>query len=143
MSDDSDSPWGSGKKSEGKSPWGSANGSGGKRPQDDRPTSIPEIDDMVRKGQERLKVLLGGRGGGSQGGGGKGRQPGGFSKGTYGLFGLFLVLIWAYASFYTVKPEEKSIELLLGKYYRTGTSGLNFESSLENRVSHSKVVSKY
>ena len=126
MSDDSDSPWGSGKKSEGKSPWGSANGSGGKRPQDDRPTSIPEIDDMVRKGQERLKVLLGGRGGGSQGGGGKGRKPGGFSKGTYGLFGLFLVLIWAYASFYTVKPEEKSIELLLGKYYRTGTSGLNF-----------------
>ena len=125
MSDDSDSPWGSGKKSEGKSPWGSSNGSGGKRPQDERPTSIPEIDDMVRKGQERLKVLLGGRGGGSQGGG-KGRKPGGFSRGSYGLFALFLALIWAYASFYTVKPEEKSIELLLGKYYRTGTSGLNF-----------------
>ena len=125
MSDDSDSPWGSGKKSEGKSPWGSANGSGGKRPQDERPTSIPEIDDMVRKGQERLKVLLGGRGGGSQGGG-NGRKPGGFSRGSYGLFAIFLAIIWAYASFYTVKPEEKSIELLLGKYYRTGTSGLNF-----------------
>ena len=93
MSDDSDSPWGSGKKSEGKSPWGSTNGSGGKRPQDDRPTSIPEIDDMVRKGQERLKVLLGGRGGGSQGGG-SGRKPGGFSRGSYGLFALFLLLIW-------------------------------------------------
>ncbi len=125
MSDDSDSPWGSGKKSEGKSPWGSSNGSGGRRPQDDRPTSIPEIDDMVRKGQERLKVLLGGRGGGGQSGG-NGKKPGGFSKGSYSLFGLFLLFIWAYASFYTVKPEEKSIELLLGKYYRTGTSGLNF-----------------
>ena len=125
MSDDSDSPWGSGKKSEGKSPWGSSNGSGGKRPQDERPTSIPEIDDMVRKGQERLKVLLGGRGGGRQGGG-NGRKTGGFGRGSYGLFALFFLLIWAYASFYTVKPEEKSIELLLGKYYRTGTSGLNF-----------------
>ena len=51
MSDDSDSPWGSGKKSEGKSPWGNSGGNGGRRPQDDRPTSIPEIDDMVRKGQ--------------------------------------------------------------------------------------------
>ena len=125
MSDDSDSPWGSGKKSEGKSPWGSTNGGGGKRPQDDRPTTIPEIDDMVRKGQERLKLLLGGRGGGSQGGG-NGRNTGGFSKGSYSIFALFLLVIWAYASFYTVKPEEKSIELLLGKYYKTGTSGLNF-----------------
>ena len=25
-----------------------------------------------------------------------------------------------------LKPEEKSIELLLGEYYRTGESGLNF-----------------
>ena len=122
--DDSNSPWGNGKKSEGKSPWGSSNGSGDKGPQE--PTSIPEIDDMVRKGQERLKVLLGGRGGSGSRGGGKGSKPGGFGKGAYGLFGLFLILMWAYASFYTVKPEEKSIELLLGKYYRTGTSGLNF-----------------
>jgi membrane protease subunit HflK len=123
--DGSDSPWGNGKKPQGKSPWGGANGSGNKGSQDDKPTSIPEIDDMVRKGQERLKALLGGRGG-SGGSGGKGSAPGGFSKGSYGLFGLFLIFIWAYASFYTVKPEEKSIELMLGKYYRTGVSGLNF-----------------
>ena len=58
--DDNDNPWSGGKNSENKSPWGNSNGSGGKGPQDDRPTSIPEIDDMVRKGQERLKVLLGG-----------------------------------------------------------------------------------
>ena len=28
--------------------------------------------------------------------------------------------------FYTVKPEEKSIELFFGEYYDTGESGLNF-----------------
>ncbi len=122
--DDNDNPWGGGNNSGNKSPWGSSNGSGGKGPRDDKPTSIPEIDDMVRKGQERLKVLLGG--GGSGGRGGRGQKSPGIGKGSYGLIGLALVLIWAYASFYTVKPEEKSIELLLGEYYRTGESGLNF-----------------
>ena len=52
--DDNDNPWGGGNNSGNKSPWGSSNGSGGKGPRDDKPTSIPEIDDMVRKGQERL-----------------------------------------------------------------------------------------
>jgi len=30
------------------------------------------------------------------------------------------------ASFYTVKPEEQSVELLLGEYMSTGGPGLNF-----------------
>ncbi len=34
--------------------------------------------------------------------------------------------LWAYASFYTVKPEEQSIELFLGEYSSTGGPGLNF-----------------
>jgi membrane protease subunit HflK len=37
-----------------------------------------------------------------------------------------LVVVWAFLSFYTVKPEEKSIELFFGEYYDTGESGLNF-----------------
>ena len=86
--DDNDNPWGGGKNSGNKSPWGSNNGSGGKGPQDDRPTSIPEIDDMVRKGQERLKVLLGG--GGSGGRGSRGQKSPGIGKGSYGLIGLAL-----------------------------------------------------
>ncbi|PQM58782.1 MAG: FtsH protease activity modulator HflK, partial [Rhodobacteraceae bacterium] len=39
---------------------------------------------------------------------------------------IALAGLWAYASLYTVKPEEKSIELFLGSYYKTGESGLNF-----------------
>jgi membrane protease subunit HflK len=34
--------------------------------------------------------------------------------------------LWAASSFYTVKPEEQSVELFLGEYYRTGNPGLNF-----------------
>ena len=39
---------------------------------------------------------------------------------------MSLLIIWAFLSFYTVKPEERSIELFFGEYYDTGESGLNF-----------------
>ena len=35
-------------------------------------------------------------------------------------------MFWAFNSFYTVKPEEKSVELLLGEYSSIGNPGLNF-----------------
>ncbi|MBK5926207.1 FtsH protease activity modulator HflK [Rhodobaculum claviforme] len=92
-------------------------GGGGDGPQ------LPEIDDLVRKGQEQLRVLMGGRGGGT---GGPGGGMGGFGK-RGGLIVLGLVFVgWLFASFYTVKPEERSVELLFGSYMSTGTPGLNF-----------------
>ncbi len=121
-------------------PWGGRGGGGGNRggPRrgpgggpggGGRPPggNIPEIDEIVRKGQEQLRVLMGGRGG-SGGPGGRGSGPGGagFGKGSIALVLGALVLLWLWASFYTVKPEEKSIELFFGKYYATGEPGLNF-----------------
>jgi membrane protease subunit HflK len=122
-------PWGNSGKKDGekKSPWGNdGNGNGPNNDEKKDPLgSVPEIDEIVRKGQERLKVLMGGKGG--RGGRPNGTDGGGpiFGKGSIGLFVLALVLIWGYLSFYTIKPEEKSIELFLGEYYRTGESGLN------------------
>ena len=49
-----------------------------------------------------------------------------FGKSTLSLILVGIVVIWAFLSFYTVKPEEKSIELFFGEYYDTGESGLNF-----------------
>ena len=57
--DDNDNPWGGGHNTGNKSPWGNSNGSGGKGPRDDKPTSIPEIDDMVGKGKKGLKFYSG------------------------------------------------------------------------------------
>jgi membrane protease subunit HflK len=37
-----------------------------------------------------------------------------------------MVALWLFASFYTVRPEERSVELFLGSYYKTGEPGLNF-----------------
>jgi membrane protease subunit HflK len=34
--------------------------------------------------------------------------------------------LWAFASFYTVKPEEQSVELFLGEFSSIGEPGLNF-----------------
>ena len=110
-------------------PWGGGNrgnSGNGKRPADETP-QIPEIDELVKKGQEQLRVMLGGRGGGTGGGSDQGGPVGpAFTKGTIGLAALVAFVLWAMASFYTVKPEEQSVELFLGKYSATGNPGLNF-----------------
>jgi len=87
---------------------------------------MPEIDDLVRKGQERLKVLMGGRGGNGSGGGSGGGGGPQFGRGTIGLVGIGILGVWLFSSLYSVKPEEQSVELFLGSYYSTGQPGLNF-----------------
>jgi membrane protease subunit HflK len=83
----------------------------------------------MKKGQERLRVLMGGRGGngGTNGsGGGDGGDGFKLTRGTVGLAALGAIALWAFSSFYTVRPEEQSVELFLGEYYSTGNPGLNF-----------------
>ncbi len=122
MAGNSGGPWGGG-KSGGGGDRGPNNG-GGRRPPEGGP-QIPEIDDLIRKGQDRLKVLMGGGGKGPGGGSGGGDGPQ-FGRGTIGLAALGAFAVWLFASFYTVKPEEQSVELFLGSYYSTGEPGLNF-----------------
>lgn len=122
-------------------PWGGGGGNRGGGDGDDREprgngnrrppeggAQIPEIDELVRKGQDQLRVLMGGRGGKGRGNGQDGGEGGGpgFGRGTFVIGGLIAVALWGAASFYTVKPEEQSVELFLGKYYSTGDPGLNF-----------------
>lgn len=102
------------------------NGGGGREPGGEGP-QIPEIDELMKKGQEQLRVLMGGRGGG---GGGRGTGGGGggpaLTRGTIGLGALAAVVVWGLTSFYTVRPEQQSIELFLGEFSAIGTEGLNF-----------------
>jgi len=106
---------------------GGDNRGGGRKPGGEGP-QIPEIDDLVRKGQEQLRVLMGGRGG--QGGGGR-RGPGGgagpvFSRQGFIIAAIAAAGLWGFSSFYTVKPEERSVELFLGEFSGIGDPGLNF-----------------
>ncbi|WP_171180019.1 FtsH protease activity modulator HflK [Ruegeria sp. HKCCD8929] len=127
MAGNSGGPWGGGGSSGGGGNRGN-NGDGRRPPEGDGP-QIPEIDELMKKGQEQLRVLMGGRGGGG-GRGGDGRGPGGggpvFTRGTVGLGVLIAAGLWAAASFYTVKPEEQSVELFLGEFSAVGNPGLNF-----------------
>lgn len=88
---------------------------------------IPEIDELVNKGREQLRVLMGGgKGGGTNGSGASGGGGPALTRGTIGLGVLGAVVLWGMASFYTVKPEEQSVELMLGEYSDTNGPGLNF-----------------
>ena len=117
-------PWGGG-GSDGDDDKDRPNGRGGRRPGEG--PQIPEIEEIVKKGTEQLRVLMGGRGGPrGPGGGGGGPSGPAFTRGTLGLAALAAVGLWAFASFYTVKPEEQSVELFLGKFSSIGQPGLNF-----------------
>jgi membrane protease subunit HflK len=122
-------------------PWGgnggngddNRNGSGPNRPQPPRRPAeggqMPEIDQLMKRGQEQLRVLMGGRGDGGRpnGGGGAGGTSGPAVTRTGLVFGgLAAVALWGFMSFYTVKPEESSVELFLGEFSGIGVEGLNF-----------------
>ncbi|MCC1481317.1 FtsH protease activity modulator HflK [Roseibaca sp. Y0-43] len=120
MSGNNGGPWGGGNRG-----GGNRGGDGGNNGPRGGGQQVPEIEEIVKKGQEQLRVLMGGRGGtgGGNNGGGAG---GGFTKRGVLLGAVALVAAWAFASFYTVRPEERSVELLFGQYYATGNPGLNF-----------------
>jgi membrane protease subunit HflK len=126
MAGNTGGPWGGGGNNGGGTNGGGNNGGsngggnkGGNRGNGggDRPP-IPEIDELVRKGQEKLRVLMGG-GGRSGGTGGSGEGGGGgpqLTRGTIGVGVLVAAAAWLFASTYTVRPEQESIELFLGEF---------------------------
>ncbi|PLS20782.1 FtsH protease activity modulator HflK [Neptunicoccus cionae] len=125
-------PWGSGGNRGGgddnKGP--DRGGDKGRRPTGGNQPQMPEIDEIVRKGQEQLRVLMGGKsgngGGTGRSSGGGGFPGGGIGRGTIGIALLVALALWTFASFYRVDTSEQSVELLFGKYVETGEEGLNF-----------------
>ena len=70
---------------------------------------------------------MGGKGGDGGRSGGSGGSGGPFlTRGTVGIGLLLAVIAWGAASFYTVRPEEQSVELFLGEFSAIGDPGLNF-----------------
>jgi modulator of FtsH protease HflK len=81
-------PWGQGPQR----PNGGGGGGGGNRP--------PDLEEIIRRGQDRLKNAIPGGGG-----------P---SPALFGLIGVGLVALWLFQSIYTVQPDERGIELRFG-----------------------------
>ncbi len=87
-------------------PWGQGprGGDGGRGP-------APDLEDIIRKGQDRLKQALPG---------------GGSGKLMWILVLLGITGFWLMNSFYTVKPEEEGVVLRFGEYVRSTPPGLHF-----------------
>ena len=98
-------PWGGGGGGNGGGngggPWSGGGGGGGNRggggPFGRRP---PDMDDVIRKGQERLKNLI----------------PGGMGsiKGIV-LIVLAAIVIWLLTGFFRVQPNQQAVQLIFGK----------------------------
>ncbi|WP_292533336.1 FtsH protease activity modulator HflK, partial [Mesorhizobium sp.] len=65
------------------------------------PGSPPDLEDIIRRGQDRLRRALPG--------------GGGASPAVLGLIALALVVLWAFKAIYTVQPDEVAVELRFGK----------------------------
>lgn len=109
-------PWG------GKKPDGGNGGNGG----DQGP---PDLDEALRKVQDKLNSIFGGA---------KKKSGGGFSGGSGSAAGASLfwivvvigVLVWAGMGVYTVDQQERGVVLRLGKYYETVGPGLQWNPPL-------------
>lgn len=96
-------PWGRGPTG----PGNRGGGGGGSGP------TPPDLEELIRKSQERLKTILPGGTG----------APG---KSAWLVLALAVAAIWAYNSVYQVQPNEQGVVLRFGEYERTTQPGLNF-----------------
>jgi len=103
-------PWGGGG-----GPWGPPPGRGGQQP--------PDLDEVIRRIQERLRRLSSG-GGGVGGGWG----VGGGRRGRRGilLVVLAVLLVWLASGFYRVQPDEQGVVLRFGRLDRITEPGLHY-----------------
>ena len=87
----------------GRNPWGGKPPGGGQPP--------PNLDDLIKKGQEQLKGVL----------------PGGIG----GRSGVFLIValvaaLWMLSGIYSIKPGEVGVVTAFGRFYSLATPGLNY-----------------
>jgi membrane protease subunit HflK len=92
-------PWGSGPRG----PWGSG-------PQSQGPTP-PDLEDLLRRSQDKLRSVLPGGGLGGKG---------------VAIAGLVALVLWGASGFFRVQPDELGVVLRFGKHVRTVNPGLNY-----------------
>ncbi len=123
----SNGPWGSGGRGGG--PWGGGGpqgpwGGGPQRPGGPGgPGGSPDLEELLRKSQERLKKVFPGGGGG---GGGGGPSLGGIGLKGAGIAAVVVVVLYGLTGFYRVEPDEVGVELVLGEYQGMTQPGLNY-----------------
>ncbi len=100
--------------------WNEPGGSGGKDPwggpgQNQGP---PDLDEAIKKLQQRLSGIFGGKGGG---GGGQGQ--GGAGGRAVGFAIVVLLGLWALSGIYIIEPAERGVVTRFGAYVETTMPG--------------------
>jgi membrane protease subunit HflK len=97
-------PWGGrGSGGGGNGGWGSGGGGGGWGPGGgNRP---PDFEDVIRRGQERMRNIL----------------PGGLGGGRgLGIVAAVVIVLWLVSGFYTVSPGQQGVVLRFGQWANQG-----------------------
>jgi len=98
-------PWGGGGSGGGggpRGPWGSGPQSGGPTP--------PDLEDLIRRSQDRLKSYL----------------PGGLGGRGGVLLVVAVIAVWMLSGFYRVNTDEQGVVLRFGKFVYQTQPGLNY-----------------
>jgi modulator of FtsH protease HflK len=96
----------------GKDPWGGRGGDQGP----------PDLDEIVRKMQNKMGGLFGGRKGG--GGGGSGSGGGGMM--VAGVIAVVAALVWLASGFYIVDEGKRGVQLRFGEFSQITMPGLHW-----------------
>lgn len=97
----------------GKDPWSGKGGNQGP----------PDLDEVVKKLQDRLGGLFGGKKGGGGGPGGAGRPGGPFGRIGLGAIALVVLLIWLASGIYLVQPAERGVVMRFGSFQEVTQPG--------------------
>lgn len=107
-------------------------GGGNNRPRDPwggNDQGPPDLDEALKKLQQRISGLFGGRGSG-----GAGSAGGGLSGALLGVLIAGVVTVWALMGFYQLDEQERAIVLRFGEYNGTMQPGLQWNPPLIDEV---------
>ena len=97
----------------------------------------PDLDEALKKFQDKLNGMLGGSGKKGSGGNGSGKSGGGKPRNSLALPGLLVIValaIWAASGFYLVDQSERGVVLRFGEYQGIVDPGLQWNPPLIDDV---------
>lgn len=99
-------------------PWGGGN----------RNDGPPDLDEALKKMQEKLRRMFGGTGGGG------GRGGAGFSGATLGIVAVIALLVYFFVGVKIIDEQQRGVVLRLGTYHRTLGPGFNWAPPIVDKV---------